>query len=176
MSIELIEHSSSSYAPRTFVNAKRADLTIAVAINYHTGGEKLTEKAAHGKYLALPFEEEWLLNGRRLYVRCVKDQVKTLNVAGNGIYTFAKHGITQDVVNEYVYRLLQIVHHHHPLTHLVSGGQTGADLAGAVAAYKLGIPATICFPKGYLQRNKNGMDHTNDPADLMRQIEEYARD
>ena len=51
--MKIIENKSSSYAPRTFANAKSADLTIAFAIDFGTAGEQLTKKAAGQRYVAV---------------------------------------------------------------------------------------------------------------------------
>ena len=47
---------SSSYAPRTQVNASSADLTVAFATDYATAGERLTMKMAGYRYVAVPLE------------------------------------------------------------------------------------------------------------------------
>lgn len=47
--LTILEHKSSSYAPRTYENAAKADVTIAIAVDYNTAGERLTHKAAGGE-------------------------------------------------------------------------------------------------------------------------------
>lgn len=64
--IEILEHPSSSYAPRTWANAANSDVTIAMAVDYSTAGERLTHKAAGKRYLALPLDEAWIVNARKL--------------------------------------------------------------------------------------------------------------
>ena len=51
MSVEFKEHTSASYAPRTWSNAAAGDITIAIAADESTAGERLTQKAASGKIL-----------------------------------------------------------------------------------------------------------------------------
>ena len=87
-----------------------------------------------------------------------------LNVAGNGIYTLSKNGYDQMEVNEIVYHLINLVSNHWRIDKVVSGGQTGADIAGLIAAEKLGIPSVGTWPKGYKMRFENGVDilHTED--------------
>ena len=46
--IELLEHTSSSYGPRTWHNAAQG-VTLAVAVDFSTAGEKLTTKASAKK-------------------------------------------------------------------------------------------------------------------------------
>lgn len=153
-----LEHKSSHYAPRTYYNASKADLTIAIAANYHTGGEVLTHKASKDKYLALPIENPAIENARTLYRELKKRNVKILNVAGNGIYTLSKYGYEQKQVNQYVKELLGYVVPHWQLDLVISGGQTGVDTAGIVAAISLGIKAEACYPKGYKMRFEDGQD------------------
>lgn len=164
MSLTLVEHKSASYGPRTFHNARAADLTVAIAINFTTGGEKLTKEAAKGSYLALHFRWDIIKNARLLYREMRDRNVEVLNVAGNGISTFSKFEIRQSTVNLYVYALLQQVHKYHPIKKIVSGGQTGVDIAGGIAGFKLGIPVEMTFPKGFRQRHEGGYDsdHTED--------------
>ena len=155
---EVVEHKSSSYAPRTYHNASVADLTAAFAVNFYTAGEKLTHKAAGDKYVALDLGLEAIEAARILYKACKKHNVKTLNIAGNGIYTLYAKGMDQHDINVYLYTVLSLVHKHHPLTKIVSGGQTGVDLAGGVVAKYLGIDCTMTLPKGFKMRFENGVD------------------
>jgi hypothetical protein len=166
----ILEHKSTSYAPRTFHNAVTSDLTIAVAVNYYTGGEKLTHKAAGDKFLPLPYRDLMIDNARLLFIECRKRGVKILNVAGNGISTYAKQDITRAEVNQYIYDMLALVHRNHPLEKIISGGQTGADIAGIIAAYRLGIPAEVTYPNGYRQRDEDGEDRNHTRDEIMEQI------
>lgn len=168
--LKILEHSSTSYAPRTYANAASADVTIALAVDYSTAGEKLTKKAAGDKYIALPLEDVWISQGRRLYRYMKFNNCKTINVAGNGIYTLVKHGWTQESINEYVFQILDNIHRYIGIDKIVSGGQTGVDLAGGVAGYRLGIDTTMLLPKGFKQRHEDGVDvdHTHD--EIMKQI------
>ena len=54
--LEIVAHRSPSYVPRTRENADTADLTIAVAADYSSAGERLTKRSAGSKYLALGSE------------------------------------------------------------------------------------------------------------------------
>jgi len=152
------EHKSASYAPRTYHNASVADLTLAVAIDFNTAGEKLTHKAAGEKYLPIWYYTTSLLASREIYSTCKRLNVKTLNIAGNGIYTFFDQGIDQVEINQKLYEILSLVHKHWPIEHIVSGGQTGVDTAGAVVACTLGIPCTLTLPKGLKMRFADGLD------------------
>lgn len=168
MDLTLVEHKSSSYGPRTFVNAHAADLTVAIAVDFSTGGEKLTKKAAGENYLHCDFYAEPLVNARLLYRELFRRKAKVLNIAGNGIYTFTKKGVLQQTVDIYLYLMIGQVNKHYPIKKIVSGGQTGVDIAGGIAGCKLGIPVEMTYPKGFRQRHENGIDvdHTEDEIRL----------
>jgi hypothetical protein len=174
MMLTILEHTSSSYAPRTYANAAKGDVTIAIAVDYNTAGERLTHKAAGDKYLKLPLAHPFIDNARELF-KFARPQIRRkINVAGNGIYTLQKHKWTQEQINKYVYDLLSLVHKHFYLEEIVSGGQTGSDLAGGVAGYVLGIPTTMLLPKGFKQRFEDGVDITQTEQDVRNQVEYWA--
>lgn len=160
MNLIVQDYKSAQYTPRTYYNARVANLTVAFAVNFNTAGEKCTHNAASTtSYLAIPLAMEKIEAARSLY-RKVKDipDCKTLNIAGNGIYTLVKARWTQEDVNQYVYDVLKQVHIHHCFEKIVSGGQTGVDIAGIVAAVAIGIPAIATLPKGFIQRHEDGVD------------------
>lgn len=175
--INIREHSSSSYAPRTYHNAAQG-VTLALAVDFTTAGEKLTTKAAEKKGIvhcdALHFATDGIRAARELYRMLKASDCRIVNVAGNGIYTFNKHGFTQEGVNHMVHTILKQVHEHWTLDHVVSGGQTGADLAGLVAAAHLDIDCTGMWPHGYKMRFQNGVDVNHTPQQIMEIIEKYA--
>ena len=153
------EHKSSSYGPRTYANANDADVTIALAVDYTTAGERLTHKAAGEKYLKLNFNAHSNIElARMLWKRLYGIDNPVINVAGNGIYTLSKHGITQEYINDCLFEILERVHMHYPIARIVSGGQTGVDLAGGYAGWKLGIVTVMTLPKGFKQRGEDGVD------------------
>lgn len=174
MTLLIREHSSSSYAPRTWANATEADLTIAIAIDYNTAGERLTKKAAtyHGEehFLKLDPLGDNLELARILYKHMKRYDFKSLNIAGNGIYTWAKQGITQRVINTLVYTVIKQVHEHWPIQMIVSGGQTGTDIAGGYAGWKLGIDTVLTLPKGFLQRHEDGVDRGHTMEEIWEQV------
>jgi len=166
--IELQEDASDSYVPRTKENAHRGDITLAIALDYDSAGERLTKKAAGPRYIAIPFNSQLEPAQHQLIAFARKLRARSINVAGNGLYTFKKFNVTQDAVNGYVYRLLAGVHREHPIEHIRSGGQTGTDWAGLVAGIALGIPVTGLFPKGYRQRNASGQEFYKAQSDVLR--------
>lgn len=156
----LVEHKSESYAPRTYHNASQG-VTLAIATDFTTAGEKLTHKAANGKIVQQEFNIifwDEVIPARKLYSMLKKYDCHTVNIAGNGIYTLQKKGVTQKEANRYVYDILKLVNTHWSITKIVSGGQTGMDIAGLVAGCALGIETIGMWPKGFKMRFEDGKD------------------
>lgn len=164
--IEFVEHPEWGYRGRTIENAS-ADATIAFII-VNSPGEILTKKAVeqHNK-IYIPFHPEDLFD-QDMYFWTVdqitnelnEGRVKTLNIAGNGLYTLKEHDWNQEQADSEVYILLSEIMEglKEPLTLIRSGGQTGFDEAGIKAAVKLEIPALCLAPKGWMFRDENGND------------------
>lgn len=159
MKLIIQEHKSESYAPRTYHNASQG-VTLAIAVDFTTAGEKLTHKAANGKIVQIDYFNtlDKLYPARALYSVLKKHNCHTVNIAGNGIYTLQKKGVTQEDVNQYVFDILSLVHHHWSIDKVVSGGQTGLDIAGLVAGVALGIETVGTWPKGFKMRFEDGKD------------------
>lgn len=175
MSLEIVEHKSSSYGPRTYHNAASADVTIAIAVDYSTAGEKCTHKAAGDKYLRLQHSAYANIDlARILYLHMRKHNCKSINVAGNGIYTLSKSGLTQASINQDVYEILSTVHKHWPIEKIVSGGQTGVDLAGGVAGFKLDIPTLMTYPKGFKMRFEDKIDRDMSKQSILMLVHKYS--
>lgn len=151
------EHTSSSYVPRTYHNASQG-CTLAIATDFTTAGEKLTHKAANGKIVQIPFHMDYVEAARKLYSILKKYDCHVVNVAGNGIYTLQKQGVTQEDANTYVYSILSLVNQHWKIERIVSGGQSGMDLAGLVAGCALDIETIGMWPKGLIMRFEDGKD------------------
>lgn len=177
------EHKSPNYRARTELNANSADLTIACAEDYESSGEILTHKLAvargEERYLKLPLSMKPIEAARLLWKRCKALNVRTLNIAGNGIYTLKEFGWTDDSVNEWMYQVIKQVSEHHQFDLIISGGQTGADFAGGVAAEALGIDAVMTFPKGFKQRTLIHYELIQTEEDVLRtfaiQLEELRQ-
>ncbi len=174
MTIEVLEHSASEYAPRTRHNAHNADLTVAFAVDFSTSGERLTRKAAGQRYCAIDLALPGLDAARLLYVAARRHQAKTINVAGNGIYTLAQHGWSQERVNSHLVDVLELVHHHWGIERIISGGQTSVDIAGIVAACHLGIDATATLPRGFIQRGADRRDSTHSAEQIAAQVRSWS--
>ncbi len=170
------EHQSHKYTPRTYFNAHSGDVTIAMAVDLTTAGEKLTHKAAGEKYIGFLLTEdtEAINVARQLYRFMKQKNAKTLNIAGNGIYTLSKHGCDQAHINSFVCDVIEKVHTYWPIEKIFTGGQTGVDLAGAVVAQYLNIPALITLPKGYIQRFEDKVDREHTKEQIQEQIDHWV--
>ncbi len=171
--LTLKQHPIPGYRARTLVNAESADLTVAFASDFGTAGERLTHKAAGKRYIAIPLTTPAEEAGMILAASLRKHGASTLNVAGNGIYTLSQHGWTQESVNLWIYLAVRAACQAVPIQLMRSGGQTGADLAGLVAACELSIPALGYFPKGFLQRGLDQVDRARTPFEIQQQIDGY---
>lgn len=152
------EHSSSNYSPRTYYNAKSAQITLAFAIDFNTAGEKLTKKASYPNYLSLDLRKEWIESARLIYKELKRNNFTVINIAGNGIYTLKKQGLSQSDINTYVFNCLSKVYEFHKISKIYTGGQTGVDLAGAITGYNLDIDTEVTLPKGFIMRFEDGVD------------------
>jgi len=177
MTLELIEHESSSYQPRTKFNASSADLTIAFAVDFTTFGEQATKKFAGSKYIGFDLRSPACnieaMVGSIVYEMQTKN-LKTLNIAGNGIYTLSRFGISQPEINQIVYEVIYGVQKIWPISKIYTGGQTGVDIAGAVTGIVCQIPVEVTFPKGCKQRSQHGKDINNTRESILSQLYELS--
>lgn len=169
--IDFQEDQSSGYATRTRINAS-ADATIALATDFNSAGERLTKSSVLGQNkMYIPIDAKSLdVTAER--VNRIVDMLnsvnaKTLNIAGNGIYTM-KGKYTQAQVDNFTYALLRAVVESPRLNNKIesirSGGQTGFDEAGAKAGIRLGLPTTVLAPKGWKFRNISGVDISSESS------------
>jgi len=148
----------AGYKARTKENTK-ADVTLAIAKDFTTAGEILTKNSvisAGNVYAPIHFFYSTLnINYLANYIAS-KLIMSTLNIAGNGIYTLKED---QNYVDYKVFMLLCQLFELIPRPQrIISGGQTGIDEAGLKAAVKLNIPAVCLAPKGWIFRDINGVD------------------
>lgn len=159
------ESTQTGYRQRTVDNAAGADATIAIAIDFNSAGERLTRNSVKlAKRLYLPININDLLLPETIYYsssKLLSISASTLNIAGNGIYTFSRYKATsQEMLDSLVTTFIRFLIEKLPqrITLIRSGGQTGIDEAGLKAAVKLDIPALCLAPKGWLFRDINGKD------------------
>lgn len=156
--------SEGGYARRTRENAGRCDLTLAFAVDFDTAGERLTAQAAKGKIIQQPVSRTMsAVEAADDIYGCLSEEEKSrelvLNIAGNGMETFSKGGLGQEFLNGVVKGTLEeLLRRGVRIGSVVSGGQTGADEAGILAAKALGIPAEVHAPKGWTMRGPDGVD------------------
>lgn len=163
--INFYEHTETGYALRTWENAKRADLTIAFAIDFDTTGEKLTRKASYGKYRSINMQDspdKIFQDIEFLNLEIKNKGLKKLNIAGNGIYTFVKTGSTKDnwqaLVDKIILAYIDDLTNGDKTISIRSGGQTGVDEAALKAGDKLGLETICLAPKHWLFRDERGID------------------
>ena len=155
------EHHIVGYKARTIETAK-ADVTIAIAKDFTTAGEKCTKTCVPKSSLYLPVRWDMLHVVDLSCVGHIKKLMYTesLNIAGNGIYTLR---LPQVEVDERIFIFLKKVFAFTYKPAIIwSGGQTGVDEAGLKAAVKLGIPAVCIAPRGWLFRDISGRDIANE--------------
>ncbi|MCR8701864.1 hypothetical protein [Campylobacter sp. RM12176] len=173
-----ISPEGGSYNNRTYWNIRYSDITIAFSKDFNTSGEKATTDMANkqGKYLRPGTSNSINHEGSNLHALDNPKEIAKeianffkekypnkknfiLNIAGNGIYRL--HGeITQQQLNSKMREALKELINELPgiKIQVRSGGQTGMDLAGAVAAYSLGLDTTMYMPYGYKIRPSDKKD------------------
>lgn len=167
-------NNTTSYSWRTRLNTFNSDITLAFAIDFNTAGEKATKKAAtaQGKpYLGIIVNNEYSSDRVNKIVdklNSIDEDSIRINIAGNGIYTMAKHGYTQEFCNILVLTYLHDIIHHPNLKKKIelirSGGQTGFDEAAIHAAQTLNIPAIVSTTSDWKFRTADGKDIRDEAA------------
>lgn len=189
-----ITESTGSYRQRTIENVSWSDVTMAFAVDSETAGEKLTrnESIKQKKFydegfprgaeqldindiprkvknfindaVGINADQSYGHRGKKLPIKDIK-----LNIAGNGIYTLAKYGISQEQINNYITEYIkELINQGVTISEIRSGGQTGVDEAGIIAAQRLGIPCSIHAPKNFIMRGTDGKDVSNKEAFISR--------
>lgn len=167
-----IMESKGGYAQRTRENADWSDITLALAVDFSTYGERATKKAAGNKYIHSMLTGDLSIVVEELYNQIISNNLPTknikLNVAGNGIYSLVTNEIdspflSQNDINNTVTSIIKLLQERKgiAISEIRSGGQTGIDEAGIIAAQRLGIPSSVNAPKGFAFRDANGKDHYN---------------
>ena len=171
--IDFQEDDTDGYVSRTIKNAS-ADVTLAFAVDFETAGERLTKKSViqQGKiYIPITisiFESSRAMGGLAKFVTGMINDAKnepiTLNIAGNGIYrlkdTFIKN---QKTLDYFIYQFISmLIDNELKISQIRTGGQSGADEAGAKAGVKLGIPTLVLAPKKWKYRDIDNNDIFNE--------------
>lgn len=159
---------NNSYPSRTRENANWSDITIALAQDFNTAGEKLTKRAAGNKYVSSVLATE--SNDASEIAENLYNQIKTkgktdnlkINIAGNGIYSMKQ---SQSYYNDLMTQILMKLQDKGvTISEIRSGGQTGIDEAGIIAAQRLGIPNEVHSTANFMFRDKSGKDISDEQA------------
>ena len=169
-----VTESTGDYPQRTKENAEWSDITLDLTESDKGSGgrNELTKRVAGDKYIHFKLTDE----GDNTYdadeiLAAIKEaglpteNIK-LNIAGSEI---GKLKSDQERYNEEVTRLLKGLQGLGvTISEIRSGGQTGIDEAGIIAAQRLGIKASIHAPKGFKFRGVDGKDVSNKQKFLAR--------
>ncbi len=171
----ILEDSEYNYQNRTRRNAEESDWTFSFDVDSNSSGSKCTRKYAKGKYTSVDL---WNWDDDiHLMKRVVQEKkVKICNIAGNGISNLEKHGWIQSEVNDVIFICLRTLKCYKLPEgfEIRTGGQTGADFAGAVAGLALGYKVTMLYPKGFRMRY-NGKDHTHTEEQIRKWVIQQAK-
>ena len=157
--------SKGGYPQRRKENIDLSDVTIAFANDFNTLGEKGTKRDAGDKYIGRDLTVG--LTPKKLAESIYKDlkakkQTKNIkiNIAGNGIYSLSE---SQEYYNDLVTDVIKELQNLGvTISEIRSGGQTGVDEAGIIAAQRLGIPAVVHGTKDWAFRGKDNKDVKGD--------------
>lgn len=170
------EDESSGYKSRTIKNAS-ADVTIAIAYDFNSAGEKLTKQSVISQQkLYLPVDINSLTTKENIssIAKKLSQQIKNLNkkeivlnIAGNGLYTlretpFGDQALIDVLTHTLILNIISNLTDILTITTIRTGGQTGFDEAGAKAGIKLGIPTLVLAPKGWTFRGVLAEDISNE--------------
>ena len=180
-STEITTSKGTDYPSRTRENADWSDITMAL-FTARSNGETLTAQAAGSKdseqignrtvrdtkdkYIEAKLSDD-LNNQATAIADNLEKQIKEkglptkgikLNIAGNGIYSFSE-GVSQEYLNDLVSSVIQILQQKGiTISKIRSGGQTGIDEAGIIAAQRLGIPNEVHTTADFKFRGRDGQD------------------
>lgn len=107
-----IEHKSPAYPPRTYENAKNSDGTLRFAVDFTTAGEVCTLKGIkqyNKPYLDIRLDKGSNITPNENSIKfvvnwIVKNNIKTLNIAGNSNKT---HSLIQTKVKNFMLEVLK---------------------------------------------------------------------
>ena len=165
----LEENISDNYKVRTEENVRNSDLTLAIAIDFESFGEKITKELTiqnNKQYIAVHPDGNPIEKAAKIVAKMNElnlPQKFILNIAGNGLSTM-KGQVLQNEADDFTYILLKTISQDPKLNSKIgsirTGGQTGFDEAGAKASVKLGFTTVVHMPKGFKMRNQDGKDIT----------------
>ena len=168
----IFEDTVKNYGHRTWANAEWSDITLAFAADFKSPGEITTKKAAGDKFIGYHLTSEevmreqddcfWKAQGRKYADKIrsnpnYREEGIKLNIAGNSMISLSRYGIDADSVQDAIYQVLKnLLSDGIVISEVRSGGQSGADEFGIIAAQRLGLKCSILAPKGYRFHYKEG--------------------
>ena len=186
----IMEDSERNYGHRTWANAAWSDITLALATDFSSPGEITTRRAAGDKYLRyqltrdldklLTFDRDGDREVKKIVqmIRnhsCYKEEGIRLNIAGNGLVTLLKSGVDTQSVATFIGMIFSACKKEGvKILEVRSGGQSGVDEAGIIAAQRNGMCCSILAPKGFRWRDKKGNEKEGRTAFEKRFWEEYV--
>lgn len=171
--------STWSYKKRTEENAENSDITLAIACDFNTAWERLTKNVAGNKYVSYDISK-WSDNSPLNVVNNIKEQITkqwlpteniTLNIAGNGIYTFkGKYKkMTQSYLNNYITNVItELLNQWITIKKIISWWQSWVDEAWIRAAINLDIDWEVHGPKWFVFRDEHNKDIFDKDKFIMR--------
>ncbi|MBR5736901.1 MAG: hypothetical protein IKX60_08955 [Bacteroidales bacterium] len=184
-----IEDHARNYGHRTRANAAWSDITLALATDFSSPGEITTRNAAGDKYLRYQlthnlkniviFSRDGEREARKIaqMIRshtCYKEDGIRLNIAGNGLVTLLKSGVDTGLVASFIETVFDVCKEEGvKILEVRSGGQSGVDEAGIIAAQRSKIKCSVLAPKGYRWRDKKGDEKEGKASFVKRFKEEY---
>ena len=184
----IMEDSARNYAHRTWANAAWSDITLALATDFSSPGEITTRRVAGDKYLRYPLTRNLnklillTLDGQREAEKiartirnhsCYNENGIRLNIAGNGLVTLLKSGVNTQFVAKFIGMIFSACKKEGvKILEVRSGGQSGVDEAGIIAAQRSQIKCSILAPKGFRWRDKKGNEKEGRTAFVNRFKEE----
>ena len=185
----IMEDSARNYGHRTWANAAWSDLTLALATDFSSPGEVTTRRAAGDKYLRyqltsnlkrlITFNQDGEREARKI-ARMIRNHTYykedgiRLNIAGNGLVTLLKSGVDTRTVAAFISNIFTACKDEGvKILEVRSGGQSGVDEAGIIAAQRNKMKCSILAPKGFRWRDKKGDEKEGRTAFVNRFKEEY---
>ena len=156
---------SDSYPERTKQNVESADLTIAFVVNEDSPGTRLAAGLSADNFTPFHVININDLNNRRQREEHIANVIRSMNgVGGPSAINVAGNNIThagmpdQETLDQLVQTFLSDIHNEsdNGIESIRSGGQTGADEAGAKAGVVMGIPTTVLSPRNWMFRTSDG--------------------
>lgn len=174
----------TGYAERTRENVRKSDVTLAIARDFSTAGERLTYRCAkncnkpiaraiHKDMDSLSYVAIFVDIMNRAYEKNQRSLV--LNGAGNGLHTLGDpQKEADDFALEFLQRALESPERKFEIAEVRSGGQTGYDVAIVKAAISLSIPARIHCARSlsghYMIRTADGTDRAYDEKTYLKKV------